>query len=443
MAVIPSYVDPTLAALDRLHAQTAGEPPRPYLGASSIGQPCERRLWYGFRWALARTLEASGYRAIQDGHRGEAVMIDWLRQIPGVQLWTEDPDPERPGQQIGFQALAGHFRGNLDGVIQGLKQAPQTPHVWECKVVNETKFNRLKKLILERGEKQALAAWDEVYFAQAQVYMHALDLTRHYLTVCTPGNRAIISCRTNYQPDMAQALVAKAERIITAARPPLKLSDDPAFWQCKWCDFHALCHGQAAPLVHCRTCAHSTAQLSDQRPWMCELHKQPLSEAKQRAGCDHHAFHPDLLANHAQPINADPQTGRITFQFPDASILVNGHGGTASLDWWRDRQGIANLAAHADAVSDSPDSPDSSDSDEAKEVLTALAAEAGYPAAQLQAGALTEADWHTVYDAAVRLFAGPWLHDAARAARLRALIEQIDAQYLALAERADQRRVAT
>lgn len=425
MVALSVHPDPTLAELDRLHQQAALEPPRPYLGASSIGQPCERRLWYGFRWALDRTSAASGYRAIQDGHRGERVMADWLRAIPGLTLWTEDP--EAPDRQIGFQALAGHFRGSLDGIIQGLKQAPKTPHVWECKVVNETKFNRLRKLILEQGEKQALAAWDEVYFAQAQVYMHALELTRHYLTVCTPGNRAILSCRTAYQSDVARALYAKAERIIVAARPPLKLSDDPAFWQCKWCDFHALCHSSALPEVNCRTCAHSTAQIDDRRPWLCELQRCALPETLQRQGCPKHAFHPDLMANHATPIHADPQTGAITFRFEDGSTWVNGIAGTKSADW---RQEQASGTAKIPDGFEVPEVP------EVPEELAALAAESGLSETTLQTADFPETQWPVVFDAATRMFdrflAGS---DERRCARLRALMEQIDGAYLALMER--------
>ena len=45
-----------------------------------------------------------------------------------------------------FVACDGHVRGHCDGLIQGgLKEAPQTAHVWEHKAVNETKFKKPEK----------------------------------------------------------------------------------------------------------------------------------------------------------------------------------------------------------------------------------------------------------------------------------------------------------
>ena len=80
MATINYSVDKTLAALDALHTQASShDAPRRYLGASLISQECARRIWFSFRWALPRSFPATSYRAIQDGHRGEAQMAGWLR----------------------------------------------------------------------------------------------------------------------------------------------------------------------------------------------------------------------------------------------------------------------------------------------------------------------------------------------------------------------------
>lgn len=307
--------DPTLAALDAALEAASGEAPRPYLGASQIGNPCSRALWYSFRWTSgARAIPASGLRRINDGHRGEQVLIDLLRAVPGITLWTEDP--EQPGSQIGFADLGGHFRGNLDGVIEGIHQAPATAHVWEAKICNEAKVRKLEKLKAEKGEKQALEAWDEVYFAQAQIYMRAMKLTRHYLTVATPGVRDIVSCRTDYQPKVAKALLEKAKAIITAPRPPLRISENPAWYQCKFCDHHAVCHGGRLPKMSCRTCAHSTAHLMEASPWTCDLYQKVISVEEQRRGCESYAFHPDLVS-FAEATGADRVTGAITYRLPE------------------------------------------------------------------------------------------------------------------------------
>ena len=422
MAALAHSVDPTLAALDALHAQASSDTPRPYLGASAIGNPCSRALWYGFRHTTTEHNPAANYRAIQDGHRGEPLMAQWLRSLPGIQLWTENPD--EPGKQIGFVDLHGHFRGHLDGVIQGLYQAPQTPHVWDHKVTKELKFNKLIRLMQKLGEKNALAEWDEVYFAQAQIYMHEMELTRHYLTVATPGNRAIVSCRTAYQPKVAKAILKKAETIITAERPPLKLSDNPAWWQCKFCDHTALCHGQAMPQVNCRTCAHSTATLDGDAAWQCEHHHKPLDIAAQHAACPNHVWHPDLLANHAEAIGANPKTGAITFKRKDGTTVEIGLNATAS------RQMLADSVPAPAAPAPLED-----------EVLIELATDSAIPAETLLAGDLEDGDWGKL-TSAVSQFWDRWKGDEPKLARLRNLIEVIDSAYVGIMDAAEQRRAA-
>ena len=159
MSALPVKEDPTLAAVDAALVDRAPEPLRPYLGASSLGKPCDRALWYAFRWALESRLSAKAIKAIADGHQGERVMAERLRAVPRIQLWTE----EESGQQIGFEDLNGHLRGHVDGVIEGLLQAPKTVHVWEHNQVNDKKFAKLKALA-QADEKAALEAWDGVYF---------------------------------------------------------------------------------------------------------------------------------------------------------------------------------------------------------------------------------------------------------------------------------------
>ena len=43
------------------------EKPRGYLGASSIGDPCHRRLWYGFRFATPESFEGRILRLFPNG----------------------------------------------------------------------------------------------------------------------------------------------------------------------------------------------------------------------------------------------------------------------------------------------------------------------------------------------------------------------------------------
>ena len=275
--------DPTLeAAMKALEGKEGGRGHSRRVGGSSVGHECLRRGWYSFRWTSPSIMTARGLLAVNDGHRGEIVLADLLKAVPGIELWTEDH--EKPGAQISFEMVDGHFVGKLDGVIVGLLQAPKTAHVWEAKVVNQKKVDKLKKDVLKFGEKNALEQWDAVYFAQAQMYMHGMGLTRHYLTVASPGVREIISVRTDYQKPRAEMYENRARNIVFSSGIPSRISKDPAFFGCKWCDHSDVCHGGAEPLRNCRTC--EWARPHPGGVWGCDLYEREISYEEQQAGCD-------------------------------------------------------------------------------------------------------------------------------------------------------------
>lgn len=234
------YADPTLDAMHRaVEQREAAIPPRKYLGASGLGDPCERKVWYQMTGAPAAPIAYSGLYAIAEGHRTEDLVAERLRMVPGVQLWTVDES----GNQFGFSDYDGRFKGHIDGVITGLLQAPKTPHIWENKSTNPVKFKKFQDCVDKHGEKQALQNWDYTYYVQAQLYMGYFDLTRHYLTVTTPGGREIASCRTEFIPAFFQGQRDKAKRILDAKEPPARVMDNESYWLCKWCRFREHCYG--------------------------------------------------------------------------------------------------------------------------------------------------------------------------------------------------------
>jgi len=317
--------DPTLEVVDRIiEANENAQPERPYLGMSAIGHPCSRALFYGFRWTTRKAFDAATIRRFQDGHRAEAIMIERLRAVPGIQLWTEDPSGN--GKQIGCSDIGGHLRGHLDGIIVGLLQAPKTPHVWEHKATNEKKQVKLVALKAEKGEKQALAAWDATYYSQHVLYMHYQGLTRGYLTCDSPGSRTTVSCRTEADPVIALKLIDKARRIITASEPPARLKDDPSWYQCQWCQHKAICHERAIPAVNCRTCAHSTPEMDGDGRWTCARFGCDIDTETQRQGaqCPAHVFIPNLLPWRA--VDANEEEGWVEYE----NGIRNGPGGFAS-----------------------------------------------------------------------------------------------------------------
>lgn len=287
--------DITLREIDKaLIESKKQEEPRNYLGMSQIGAECQRQLFYSFRGAEIRDETPEGIRRIEDGHTQEAIMAARLRMVPGIELITHDPDD--PEKQIGFILLSGHFRGHCDGVIRGVLEAPGTWHTWEHKSVNEKSFSDLKKLREEKGEKNALREWNGTYYAQAQIYMDQMELTRHFLTVTTPGGRDYLSVRTEYNRREAEAIIARAKEIIfdNWITPP-RISDKREYYKCKWCEFQEICHDGRFPLVNCKTCRYSEPVDGGERK--CLLHDNIISADILFVGCNDHLYNPALISS--------------------------------------------------------------------------------------------------------------------------------------------------
>jgi hypothetical protein len=285
--------DPTLDAMNAaMEART--EYKRGYLGMSSIGNECERQLWLSFRWTYTPSFDAKTLKRFADGHASEAIMAARLKATPGVTLIDLDPET---GRQFGYRDFGGHFRGHADGHIEGLYQAPKTPHIWEHKC--SEKMTALQKLTAQ-NEKTALKQWNETYYAQAVLYMDYGGYSRHYLTCSTPGTRDETSCRTDADPVHAARLKAKAERIIFADEAPARISEDETFFKCRFCDFADVCRFKKAPERNCRTCAHVTPRRDG--TWHCAKYDAVRTYKEQEAGCGSHLYNPTTVPG--KPVDA-------------------------------------------------------------------------------------------------------------------------------------------
>lgn len=314
--------NPLVEALDAVTLAEPRKPPRGYLGASQIGNECSRALWYSFRWCLDPEFDALSLRRFEDGFVSEDITAERLRKIPGVTLHTHQPN----GEQFGFDDIGGHLSGHMDGAIIGIPQAPKTWHVWEHKASEEKTYNKLTKAIETKGEKSALAEWNETYYAQGQLYMHWTGMSRHVLTSASAGSRRYQVVRTDYNADAAKKYLEKARIIIEATEPPARLSDDPTFYKCgpKWCGYHDICHGTKIPQANCRTCVHATPETDGPGArWSCARHDiKSISYELQRKGCAEHLMIPPLI-QFARAVNSQPD--RIFYECEQGSF-TNGNG---------------------------------------------------------------------------------------------------------------------
>lgn len=322
MALLPVQptTDPTLVEADLALERNQDRSRRAYLGASQLGDECERKLFYSFRWAHPIQFDALTLKRFADGHASESIMADRLRAVPSITLHTVDP---QTGEQFRITDWNGNFSGHLDGAIVGLLQAPKTWHVWEHKAVGEATFSAFEKVLLTGADKGALKEWNPTYYAQAVLYMDYTGMTRHYLTVSDAGSRRTLSVRTDADPDFAKQLREKAGRIIKANAPPQRISDDPTWWKCRGCSAHAVCHGTKMPEVNCRTCTHS--EPAENGNWNCLRHNTTRTPMEQQKGCEQHTYLPTLLAPYGLAV-MDTNDGSVTYMTKGMRVVTIGPG---------------------------------------------------------------------------------------------------------------------
>jgi hypothetical protein len=300
---------PTIEAIDAHYAAKEKREQYRYLRGSEIGKPCERSIWYSFRWTdEPEQFDGRKLRLFQTGHIAEAALIDNLRSA-GVTVAATDP---LNGMQWRVTALEGHFRGHLDGILVGLIEAPKTEHLLEVKTHNTKSFTELKKHGVNVSKPQ--------HVVQMQAYMGLKGLTRaFYLAKCKDTDE-LYSERIDFDPVHFAAIMAKAERILKADEPPAKIDERPDYYLCRMCSRHAVCHEDKPPLRNCRTCLHSMTGPTG--AWHCARHQIELTAQHQEAGCPHHLYLPGLVPG--EQIDADETRETVTYRMADGSEWTDG-----------------------------------------------------------------------------------------------------------------------
>jgi len=227
---------------------------RSHLGASLIGHKCDRYLWFTFRWVYHHIHTGRMQRLFQTGHCEEIRIIRWLRGA-GYQVENEDLD----GKQFRISGVNGHFGGSIDGKAI----------IKDELFLTEFKTNKTGpefKAYFEIGMKANKAK----HWAQTCVYGAKLQIKR-VLYICKNKDNddlyiEIADLDHNHGYDMEQ----KANRIINSQEMPSRISETPAFFECKYCDYCDICHRNKPIEKNCRSCKN--AYPVENAEWKCGLY---------------------------------------------------------------------------------------------------------------------------------------------------------------------------
>lgn len=316
---LPPRTDRIADVIYDLHEHRAKDWRRPHLGASVVGdEECLRKLWYLFRWARAHSpamFEPVGkigrrgqlLRLFERGEIEERRFADELRAL-GWTVVGAAPDRQ---ERVSFHG--GHFSGSADGRVLGVAGAEKTWHLLECKTSNARRFEDL--------QRNGVRAAQSGHYAQCQVYMLGLRLTRAlYLCACKNDDR-IYSERIRFDRAFAEGVVRRARDVVLADRPPVRVSEDPTWFECKMCHYRPICHlGHVWDLERsCRTCVSATP--GEDGAWRCEHHGALLDVDAQKRGCDAHRMIPDLLPWEVTGARDDAEGRWIDYRDPTGAVI--------------------------------------------------------------------------------------------------------------------------
>lgn len=262
--------------IDEYCADAYDDGHRNHLGASLIGDDCSRKLWYVFRWVHHTRHSGRQQRLFNRGHREEARFIEWLEGI-GCKVWFEDEN----GKQFRISDCKGHFGGSLDAIIllppeYGIEE----PLLGEFKT-NGTGagFNKLGSHGMPIAKPQ--------HFSQTSVYGYkGVQGTKFewvlYLNI--NKNDDSIHCElVKLNHKLGEQVIQKAERIIFSDKAPARLSDNPTYLACTWCDIKDVCHKGASPELNCRSCKYASPVEDAQ--WFCSVHNSIIPGEHIPKGC--------------------------------------------------------------------------------------------------------------------------------------------------------------
>ena len=201
---------------------------RQYLGASSIGSDCLRKVQ--FEWMCDPIFPARTLDIFERGHFFEALTRQHFEDA-GFKF--------APPERLEFKVADDLFRGHADGILIDGPQVPalRYPALWEHKAVKAKGWKAI--------ERDGLTGLYKIYAAQIAIYQNYLSVTNAALaTIVNADTCERLHLLVPFDAQLAQATSDRAVAIIKATRAGELLSrvtENPNDWRCKMCAHKERC----------------------------------------------------------------------------------------------------------------------------------------------------------------------------------------------------------
>lgn len=251
---------------------------REHLGASVMGDVCSRRLFSIFRWFKKEDYSGRMLRLFQVGHNAEPRFISYLRGI-GFKVYERD---QNTGKQFRISACNSHYGGSLDGKCE----APERYQISEQLIfLNEFKTNGTGAGFTN-VEIKGVDREKPKHFAQMCQYGFMEKLKYALYIIENKNDSELIVKIVELDWQLGEILVKKAADIISSNIPPPKIAENPAFFECKWCNYAGICWNGEAVEINCRSCKHASPIEAGQ--WRCGKWNSVIPSSEVKKGCSSH-----------------------------------------------------------------------------------------------------------------------------------------------------------
>lgn len=243
---------------------------RGYIGASSIGHTCDRKIWLQWRGnitakeCMPEELYAKRQRIFERGKEEEEKIIKRLERAgyiiehPQKQLLFATPTFHLEGFATAHNPNFFGLKGHIDGMIVDPHDPEKKPYILEIKTAKESSYKgvlkyyeKLKKQVplwISEDEKNGLLykGLEEIYpqyIIQVQVYMFLSEINQAIILIINKNTDDLQSIIIEYNPDIAEGAIQKTHRISSMDSLPLGIkNEEKQPYQCKMCEFKNYCY---------------------------------------------------------------------------------------------------------------------------------------------------------------------------------------------------------
>lgn len=216
--------------VSKINEAIANQPPdelRRYIGASSIGRPCSREIWYAFNGISGERPPAQLQKIFDVGKRLEGLVIDYIR-LAGFLVAS----PTHENNHLFVEdAELPIFQGHMDGL---LLLPNDSPVILEIKTAKSSSFQKF--------QNHGVRKWSDAYWSQIQSYMGMSGYKRAVIIAMNKDTSELHHEWVAYDDIFYHELRMKALAISSIGEPPERINKNASYFLCRNCTYKGICH---------------------------------------------------------------------------------------------------------------------------------------------------------------------------------------------------------